>query len=467
MSVRTLIRCACTICALWLQPNLATAEPENGWWWNAAESGRGYFIETTSGLTYLAGYFYDSDGRATWLSSGGPNPDPYSYRGTLQSYRDGQTLFGQYRPPDAAVDVGPVEVTFADDQHGTIKWPGGTIAIERQVFGTEEEIPFTPWVLGLVDLPFKPETGWWWNEAESGSGFSIEVQGSNLFVVSFMYDDDGNPIWYFSAGPMTTPMRYEGDVLLFANGQTLNGPYKLPTSGAIGRMTIDFAAPDDATITIMDGASEKASIARARNFTRSTGQKKAKPQIPRYIFAPEDQWPRWNGTARVALTEISEAGTTGTYTTREIWTYSLQWNRNGDRPPKGALAWYTLDSSSRVVYDLTTEDTSNGCKDSALQLFGALEGILVIRNDLTYGFDVKGPVYPSATMHSHCDDGNGNVSDSQYETHPIIQLVRPAASAIHILDMSSYRFQNGSMPSPRMHGFHVNPTYSWDLLATP
>jgi hypothetical protein len=282
-----------------------------------------------------------------------------------------------------------------------------------------------------------------------------------------MYDDDGNPTWYFSAGPMSTPTRYEGEVLLFANGQALNGPYRAPTSGAIGRMTIDFAAPDDATITIMDGASEKSSATRARNFTRSTGTKKAKPQIPRFIFAPEDQWPRWNGTARVALTEITEAGTTGTYTSREIWTYSLQWNRKADRPPKGALAWYTLDSASRVVYDLTTEDTSNGCKDSALQSFGGLEGTLVIRNDLTYGFDVRGPVYLSATMHSHCDDGKGNVSNSQYETHPVIELVRPVASGIHILDMNSYRLRTASTLPPRMHGVHVNPTYSWDLLASP
>jgi len=29
-----------------------SAEPENGWWWNPTESGRGYFIETTSGLHY-------------------------------------------------------------------------------------------------------------------------------------------------------------------------------------------------------------------------------------------------------------------------------------------------------------------------------------------------------------------------------------------------------------------------------
>ena len=466
MSVRTLIRCTCIACALWLYATHATAEPENGWWWNPTESGRGYFIETTGGLTYIAGYFYDSDGRAKWLSSGGPNPDPYSYRGTLQSYRNGQSLFGQYRPPEAAVDVGAVEVTFVDDQHGTIKWPGGTIPIERQVFGTDEDIPYTPWVLGLVDRPFKPETGWWWNAAEGGTGFSIEVQGSNLFVVSFMYDDAGNPIWYFSAGPMSTPTRYEGDVLLFANGQTLNGPYRLPSSSTIGRMTIDFAATDDATITIASGASEKASVVHARDFPRSTGQKKVKPQLHRDKFGPDDMWPRWGGFVLARANEVTEAGTTGTFTSEERWQYDLQWIRKLDQPPRGALAWYTLASTSRVVYNLSTHDTSNGCKDSALEEYGGLGGTLTINSDLTYGFDVKGPLNAPATVYSHCDDGLGNVSDSQHEKVPLIYLEQAVTTAKHVIDMISFKSCcTGAEPFPSLFGYRPDPVFTYEFFA--
>ena len=100
---------------------------------------------------------------------------------------------------------------------GTITWPGGTVPIERDIFG--------------VGAPaFQPETGWWWNEAESGRGYSVEVQGPNAFVVGFMYEEGGNPIWYFSAGPMVTPTRYEGDWLQFSGGQTLAGPYQPPAA---------------------------------------------------------------------------------------------------------------------------------------------------------------------------------------------------------------------------------------------
>src|SRR5262249_53017901 len=61
----------------------AVAAPETGWWWNPAESGRGYFVESQGGITYMAVYLYADDGRARWLVAGGPNDDPYHYAGRL------------------------------------------------------------------------------------------------------------------------------------------------------------------------------------------------------------------------------------------------------------------------------------------------------------------------------------------------------------------------------------------------
>mgnify|MGYP003422749531 CR=1 FL=1 len=57
---------------LLLQTGRVGAEPHNGWWWNPNESGRGFFIEMTGGVIYLGGYFYESTGRATWLTSRHP-----------------------------------------------------------------------------------------------------------------------------------------------------------------------------------------------------------------------------------------------------------------------------------------------------------------------------------------------------------------------------------------------------------
>src|SRR5438132_1006943 len=75
-----------------------------------------------------------------------------------------------------------------------------------------------------------PQGGWWWNPAESGRGYSVEVQGNHLFVVAFMYNEAGKPVWYYSAGPLSTPTHYEGQWLQFAGGQTTGGPYRPPAA---------------------------------------------------------------------------------------------------------------------------------------------------------------------------------------------------------------------------------------------
>ena len=77
----------------------AFADPEAGWWWNPNESGRGFFVESQGGLTFIGAYLYDTDGRASWLVSGGPNADPYNWTGDLYSKKNGQTLFGSYVAP--------------------------------------------------------------------------------------------------------------------------------------------------------------------------------------------------------------------------------------------------------------------------------------------------------------------------------------------------------------------------------
>jgi hypothetical protein len=225
-----------------LRPGLVFAAPEIGWWWNPNESGRGFFVESDGGITYIAGYFYEEDGRARWLVAGDANNDPYNYSGRLYEFRNGQTLFGNYVVPTGPTDVGPISLNFGDDTHGTITWPGGVIPIEREYFGA-----------GTPD--FQPFSGWWWNPDESGRGYSLEVQGGNLFIAAFMYDDNGDPVWYISAGPMSSPTTYTGSWLQFANGQTLTGSYQPPTGPTVvGTLSVEFTAQDEATFTFTDAA---------------------------------------------------------------------------------------------------------------------------------------------------------------------------------------------------------------------
>ena len=250
MTAATWLRALATAIVFSAQAGLASAAPEVGWWWNPDESGRGYFIESQGGIFFMAAYFYADDGRARWLIAGSANADPYNFSGRLSEVSGGQTLYGPYVPPTTLVDSGAVTVSFSDDTHGTIVWPGGTIQIVRDIFD-----PGT--------ASFQPESGWWWDPNQSGSGYSIEVQGNNLFIVGFMYDDAGNPVWYLSAGPLSTPTTYHGNLLQIVGGQTESGPYHPPSAAnIIGTLDVNFSAVDQATLTFTEAAAARATSLR-------------------------------------------------------------------------------------------------------------------------------------------------------------------------------------------------------------
>ena len=50
-------------------------------------------------------------------------------------------------------------------------------------------------VAGVCDAVL-PDGGWYWNPAEAGRGFNIEIQDNLLFVAAFVYDVQGKPVWY-------------------------------------------------------------------------------------------------------------------------------------------------------------------------------------------------------------------------------------------------------------------------------
>ncbi len=224
--------------------------PQTGWWWNETESGRGFTVEVQGNNLFFAGYLYDSSGRATWYVSGGSMTSNTHYSGALYAYSGGQTLTGSYRAPNSPTSVGTLSLQFTDASHGTLTWPGGTILIEHYVFGAGQ-------------ASFQPENGWWWNETESGRGFTLEVQGDRLFIGGYMYDAQGNPVWYVSADKMTTPTRYQGQWLQYANGQTLIGSYQKPTPPvAIGNVSLEFTSRTTGTLTLPDA--RKVALTRFR-----------------------------------------------------------------------------------------------------------------------------------------------------------------------------------------------------------
>jgi len=305
-----LIRGLAMAALLLIQAGAVIAAPEIGWWWNPAESGRGFFIESHDGIFFMAAYTYADDGRALWLVSGGDNADPYNYSGPLLTVNNGQTLFGPYVPPGAPATAGAITVSFSDDTHGTIVWPGGMVPIVREIFDT-------------TVAPFQPQSGWWWNPDESGSGYSIEVEGGTLFMVGFMYDAAGNPVWYLSAGPMKTPTTYSGSLVQVANGQTVTGPYHPPSPPTtIGTVSIEFTSTETASIAFTDDGATTQQVSpragRSRMFNLKTQFKHPKP--PPFAFPSRLDG---NFTQNDSLTMTTYTG--GTLTIKSTITGHVIW----------------------------------------------------------------------------------------------------------------------------------------------
>lgn len=233
----------------------AGVTPASGWWWNPNEGGRGFSLEVRNGRAFFAGFLYDEAGAADWVVADGGVANG-SFTGTLQHYRAGQTLGGSYQPAATGSSAGTVSLTFDTPTSGVLSWAGGTMPIVRYGFASP-----------AVTAPAtgSPEAGWWWTPNQGGSGYFMEVQGSQMFLAAYMYRDNGSPVWYTSNGAMASTSLYEGDLTEFAGGQPMSGTYRPPTASTpMGRIAVQFTSTTTGTLTLPNG--QKLPIARFSQF---------------------------------------------------------------------------------------------------------------------------------------------------------------------------------------------------------
>jgi hypothetical protein len=103
--------------------------------------------------------------------------------------------------------------------------------------------------------PLPPQTGWWWNPAQGGRGFSIEAQGNNLFFAAFHYEANGRATWNVSPGPVSLGGSYfTSDLYNVTGGQTLGGPFHAANAVKAGTITLTFSDPSHGTMTWPGGS---------------------------------------------------------------------------------------------------------------------------------------------------------------------------------------------------------------------
>jgi hypothetical protein len=105
--------------------------PENGWYWNPNESGRGFNLEIQDNALFLAAFTYRPDGSAAWYFGGGRMSSDRTWSADLYETADGQCIGCAYRGP-TLLYAGSVSITFTSERAATISLLGGTVSVVRQ-----------------------------------------------------------------------------------------------------------------------------------------------------------------------------------------------------------------------------------------------------------------------------------------------------------------------------------------------
>jgi uncharacterized protein (DUF1800 family) len=208
----------------------------NGWYWNPAEGGSGFMFEAQGNKAFVAFFMYEEgSGKPIWYSTdnlGGSfvaNADgSYVYTGSLWAYSGGQPAWSPTYVAPTARNVGTAKVTFSGSG-ARVDLPGRSFPATRFDFN------------GLTTTlkPNQPEIGWYWNPAEGGRGYAMEVQNDRLFMALFHYNQDGSPTWNVVEAAMPDGVA-SGLFVGYSGGQSLTSAYRPPERHELGRFNLSF-----------------------------------------------------------------------------------------------------------------------------------------------------------------------------------------------------------------------------------
>ena len=216
---------------------------DNGWFWNPSEGGSGFMFEAQGSRAFVAFFLYETgtgkpiwyaaDGTFTALEAGG-----YSFSGDLRVYAQGQAATSlNYRSPTSQ-SVGAVQIQFSG-HNANVQLPGGrTIAATRFDIGGTGYNFDTP----TATKRFQPEVGWYYNPAQGGRGYAIEVQNDKVFMAFFHYNEDGTPTWNAVDGSLSTGT-VTSAFQSFSGGQAIDSAYRSPARTDVGNFTLSFRGP--------------------------------------------------------------------------------------------------------------------------------------------------------------------------------------------------------------------------------
>lgn len=111
------------------EPEPMAFTPHNGLWWNPAESGSGYQIQTSASTLVVTIYAFRANGEPVYYLVAGPRTNNgRSFTGTLDRYRGGQCISCPYTGvPALDGNDGTVRFEFQSTRSATVYLPGGRV----------------------------------------------------------------------------------------------------------------------------------------------------------------------------------------------------------------------------------------------------------------------------------------------------------------------------------------------------
>ncbi len=98
--------------------------------------------------------------------------------------------------------------------------------------------------------------GYWTIEGTAGGAVAVDISADRFVAAVMMFSDDGQPAWYFTAGPTFTPTSLAGTLYRIYGGTTLPDIRYEPPAGSnvAGAVAITFDGADTARAVINDRA---------------------------------------------------------------------------------------------------------------------------------------------------------------------------------------------------------------------
>ncbi|MBL8304353.1 MAG: hypothetical protein JNM26_16495, partial [Ideonella sp.] len=215
----------------------------NGWYWNPQEGGTGFMIEAQGSRAFVGFFMYEEGtGNPVWyvaygfLTPGDASTD-FTFNGSLQSFAGGRpvTVPMDTAPAVTPTTVGEVVISFSGGRAQAVL-PGGRVM-------PAERFPINGTNVGAgVQRPQQPEVGWYWNPAEGGRGYAIEVQDDKVFMAIFHYNLDGSPTWNLFQGDITTGIAVD-QLQMTSGGQSLTSAHRSGVRDLLGPFTMSFRNP--------------------------------------------------------------------------------------------------------------------------------------------------------------------------------------------------------------------------------